>query len=44
MPNWIRNKVTFDGSIKDIEINEEILVFYGGVEYWNDNRQHINIK
>ena len=29
---------------KDINPNEEILVYYGGVEYWNDGRVHTNVK
>lgn len=31
-------------AIRDIEINEEILVYYGGDEYWNDSRLHVNVK
>lgn len=31
-------------SVKEINPNEEILIYYGDVEYWNDGRVHTNIK
>lgn len=30
-------------AIKTIEPNEEIFVWYGGEEYWNDGRTHTNV-
>ena len=29
---------------KDIEVDEEIFVWYGDMSYWNDGRTHIEIK
>jgi SET domain-containing protein len=34
----IRNVFVFK-STKDIEKNQEILVYYGGTDYWNDGRK-----
>lgn len=30
-------------ALKDIDIDEEILVYYGDVNYWQDGRDHIKI-
>jgi hypothetical protein len=30
-------------ALKDIEPNEEIFVWYGDINYWNDGRTHTNI-
>lgn len=30
-------------AVKDIKPQEEIFVWYGGVEYWNDGRTHTNV-
>ena len=29
--------------IKDIEKDEEIFVYYGGQNYWEDGRKHTNV-
>jgi SET domain-containing protein len=29
---------------KDIEVGEEIFVYYGDVNYWNDGRKNIEVK
>lgn len=29
---------------RDIELGEEIFVYYGGSEYWNDGRTHTQVK
>lgn len=29
---------------KSIKNGEEIFIYYGGDEYWNDGRNHINVK
>jgi len=45
--NWRSNveQDTFEFyATRDIEEGEEILVYYGGVEYWNDGRNDINVK
>jgi hypothetical protein len=31
-------------SLRDIEPNEEIFVYYGGQSYWEDGRTSIEIK
>jgi SET domain-containing protein len=31
-------------ALRDINPYEEILVYYGGVEYWNDGRNHTIVK
>ncbi len=30
-------------AIKDIEVGEEVLVWYGSVDYWNDGRTHVTL-
>lgn len=30
-------------AIKDINVNEEIFIYYGGESYWNDGRTHVNV-
>lgn len=43
---WISNneKRTFNFiATRDIEVDEEILVWYGDMSYWNDGRQNINL-
>lgn len=45
--DWRENfeKNTFEYyAVKDIEIGEEIFIYYGGVDYWNDGRNHIEVK
>ena len=29
---------------KDINVGEEIFIYYGGVDYWNDGRNHVDVK
>jgi SET domain-containing protein len=31
-------------ALKDIKQGEEILVYYGGEEYWNDGRNNVEVK
>ena len=38
------NKLFLFFAVRDIEKDEEILVYYGGDNYWNDGRGHIKIK
>lgn len=38
------NELFIFRAIKDISKDEEILVYYGGENYWNDGRNHTNIK
>ena len=40
--NFINNTFEFY-AIRDIQPNEEIFVYYGGVDYWNDGRTHTNV-
>lgn len=36
---------TFDFyAIKDIKKGEEIFIYYGGVDYWSDGRNHIDVQ
>jgi len=44
---WRSNKEngTFEFyALKNINRNEEIFVFYGGEDYWNDGRKHTDVK
>lgn len=39
------DKGTFDFyALKDINPGEEIFIYYGGVDYWSDGRNNIEIK
>lgn len=40
--NFINNTFEFY-AVRDIQPNEEIFVYYGGVDYWNDGRTHTNV-
>ena len=40
--NFINNTFEFFAT-RDIQPQEEVLVWYGGVEYWNDGRTHTNV-
>lgn len=37
------NQLFIFEAIKDINKDEEILVYYGGVDYWTDGRTHTNV-
>jgi len=38
------NEIFIFKAIKNINKDEEIFVYYGGENYWNDGRNHSNIK
>ena len=40
--NFINNTFEFFAT-RDIQPQEEVLVWYGGVDYWNDGRTHTNV-
>lgn len=40
----VENEIFIFKAIKDILKDEEILVYYGGENYWNDGRNHTQIK
>lgn len=45
--NWRSNleNDTFEFfALRDIEQDEEIFVYYGGEEYWNDGRTNVEVK
>lgn len=40
----LENKTFLFIANRDIRPNEEIFIWYGDVNYWNDGRQHTNIQ